>query len=66
MLSGEYPPAFPAGLAAKDARLVVEAAGSAVDVAGAKAALAHLAAAVEAGHGDEDMAALYRVVVKDA
>jgi 3-hydroxyisobutyrate dehydrogenase len=65
MLSGEYPPAFPAGLAAKDARLVVEAAGSAVDVAGAKAALAHLTAAVEAGHGDEDMAALYRAVVKE-
>jgi len=65
MLAGEYPPAFPAGLAAKDARLVVEAAGDEVDVAGAKAALAHLEAAVEAGHGDEDMAALYRAVLKE-
>ncbi|WIX89455.1 NAD(P)-dependent oxidoreductase [Amycolatopsis sp. DG1A-15b] len=65
MLSGEYPPSFPAGLAAKDARLVVEAAAEAVDVAGAKAVLAHLEAAVEAGHGDEDMAALYRAVVKE-
>ncbi|ADJ44505.1 3-hydroxyisobutyrate dehydrogenase [Amycolatopsis mediterranei S699] len=65
MLSGEYPPAFPAALAAKDARLVVEAAAEDVDVAGAKAALAHLEAAVEAGHGDEDMAALYRAVVKE-
>ncbi|MET8996609.1 NAD(P)-dependent oxidoreductase [Amycolatopsis sp. NPDC004169] len=64
MLAGEYPPAFPAGLAAKDARLVVEAAGDEVDLAGAKAVLAHLEAAVEAGHGDEDMAALYRAVVK--
>ncbi|MEV4053277.1 NAD(P)-dependent oxidoreductase [Amycolatopsis sp. NPDC049688] len=65
MLAGEYPPAFPAGLAAKDARLVVEAAGEQVDLAGAKAVLAHLEAAVEAGHGDEDMAALYRAVVKE-
>ncbi len=66
MLSGEYPAAFPAGLAAKDARLVVEAAADDVDVAGAKAVLAHLDAVVEAGHGDEDMAALYRAVVKDS
>ncbi|WP_086841106.1 NAD(P)-dependent oxidoreductase [Amycolatopsis kentuckyensis] len=65
MLAGEYPPAFPAGLAAKDARLVVEAAGDDVDLAGAKAVLAHLEAAVEAGHGDEDMAALYRAVLKE-
>ncbi|RSD08646.1 NAD(P)-dependent oxidoreductase [Amycolatopsis eburnea] len=65
MLSGEYPPSFPAGLAAKDARLVVEAAGEDVDVAGARAALSHLEAAVEAGHGDEDMAALYRAVRKE-
>ncbi|WP_370961354.1 NAD(P)-dependent oxidoreductase [Amycolatopsis sp. cg9] len=66
MLSGEYPPSFPAGLAAKDARLVVAAAGDDVDVAGAKAVLAHLEAAVESGHGDEDMAALYRAVLKEA
>ena len=65
MLSGEYPPSFPAGLAAKDARLVVEAAGEDVDVAGAKAVLSHLEAAVDAGHGDEDMAALYRAVLKE-
>jgi len=65
MLAGEYPPAFPAGLAAKDARLVVEAAGEKADVAGAKAVLAHLEAVVEAGHGDEDMAALYRAVLKE-
>ncbi|WP_206788765.1 NAD(P)-dependent oxidoreductase [Amycolatopsis sp. MtRt-6] len=64
MLAGEFPPAFPAGLAAKDARLVVEAAGDEVDVAGARAVLAHLEAAVAAGHGDEDMAALYRAVLK--
>jgi 3-hydroxyisobutyrate dehydrogenase len=66
MLSGDYPASFPASLAAKDARLVVEAAGDAIDVAGAKAALAHLEAVVAAGHGDEDMAVLYRAVTKDA
>ncbi|WP_290060266.1 NAD(P)-dependent oxidoreductase [Amycolatopsis solani] len=64
MLSGEYPPSFPAGLAAKDARLVVEAAGDDVDGAGARAAQSHLEAAVEAGHGEEDMAVLYRAVLK--
>jgi 3-hydroxyisobutyrate dehydrogenase len=66
MLSGDYPASFPASLAAKDARLVVEAAGDAIDVAGAKAALAHLEAAVAAGHGEEDMAVLYRAVTKEA
>jgi 3-hydroxyisobutyrate dehydrogenase len=66
MLAGEYPPAFPAGLAAKDARLVVEAAGDDVDLAGARAVLAHLDAVVAAGHGEEDMAALYRAVLKSS
>ncbi|MEV8614843.1 NAD(P)-dependent oxidoreductase [Amycolatopsis sp. NPDC051373] len=64
MLSGDYPTSFPAAMAAKDARLVVEAAGDAVDVAGAAATLAHLQAAVDAGHGEEDMAVLYRAVAK--
>jgi 3-hydroxyisobutyrate dehydrogenase len=62
MITGDFPPAFPARLAAKDARLVLEAGGDAVDLAGAQATLAHLEATVEAGHGDEDMAALYRAV----
>jgi 3-hydroxyisobutyrate dehydrogenase len=35
-------------------------------VAGARAALSHLEAVVEAGHGEEDMAALYRAVLKDS
>ncbi|PKV90386.1 3-hydroxyisobutyrate dehydrogenase [Amycolatopsis echigonensis] len=64
MLSGEYPASFPASLAAKDARLVVEAAGHAIDVGGAAAALAHLETAVEAGHGEDDMAAVYEGIVK--
>ncbi|MDT7727336.1 MAG: 3-hydroxyisobutyrate dehydrogenase [Actinomycetota bacterium] len=62
MIAGEFPPSFPARLAAKDARLVVEAAGDAVDLSGAAATLGHLEAAIEAGYGDEDMAALYRAV----
>lgn len=64
MLTGAFEAAFPAALAAKDARLVVEAGGDAVDLAGAKANLAHLEAAVDRGHGNDDMAALYRAVVK--
>jgi 3-hydroxyisobutyrate dehydrogenase len=63
MLSGEYSTSFPAALAEKDARLVVAAAGDTVDVAGAEAALKHLNAAVEAGHGEADMAALYEAIV---
>ncbi|MFI5608156.1 NAD(P)-dependent oxidoreductase [Amycolatopsis sp. NPDC051903] len=65
MLNDDYPASFPAALAAKDARLVVEAAGDAIDVAGAAATLAHLQAAVDAGHGEEDMAVLYRAVAKE-
>ena len=59
MIDGEFPLAFAARHAAKDARLVLEAAGAEVDLAGTRAALAHLQAAITAGHGDEDMAALY-------
>jgi len=58
MIDGEYPLAFATRHAAKDARLVLDAAGDAVDLAGTRAALAHLEAAISAGHGDEDMAAL--------
>lgn len=59
MIDGEFPLAFAARHAAKDARLALEAAGDAVDLAGTRAALAHLDAAIDAGHGDEDMATLY-------
>jgi 3-hydroxyisobutyrate dehydrogenase len=57
MIEREFPAAFPAKLAAKDARLVLDAADGA-DLAGAQAALRHLEATIDAGHGDEDMAAL--------
>jgi 3-hydroxyisobutyrate dehydrogenase len=63
MMAEEFPPAFPASLALKDAKLVLEAGDGTVDLAGSSATAAHLEAAVNAGHGDEDMAALYRAVV---
>ena len=59
MIKGEYPASFTAGLAAKDARLVLEAAGEDNDLTGIRAALRHLEAAEQAGHGEDDMAALY-------
>jgi 3-hydroxyisobutyrate dehydrogenase len=65
MIDGEFPASFGAQLALKDAELVVEAGGDKVDLAGARATRDHLAAVVDAGHGDEDMAALYRAVVRE-
>jgi 3-hydroxyisobutyrate dehydrogenase len=59
MIKGEYPASFSATLAAKDARLVLDAAGEHADLRGIAAALAHLEAAEQAGHGEDDMAALY-------
>ncbi|HVW42526.1 MAG TPA: NAD(P)-dependent oxidoreductase [Amycolatopsis sp.] len=59
MISREFPLSFATRLAAKDARLVLDAAGDRVDLAAVRAALAHLEAASSAGHGDEDMAAIY-------
>jgi 3-hydroxyisobutyrate dehydrogenase len=63
MLRGEFPPAFPVDGAAKDARLIVEAAAKAgVRARVADAVAAHMQAAVEAGYGREDMAAVWNVV----
>jgi 3-hydroxyisobutyrate dehydrogenase len=62
MLDGDFPPSFPLALAAKDAALVDEAAQRAgVDLAVARALAERFAAAAAAGHGDEDMAAVYRL-----
>jgi 3-hydroxyisobutyrate dehydrogenase len=63
MMAEDFPPAFPARLALKDAKLVLEAGDDTVDLAGARATRAHLETVVETGHGDEDMAALYLAVV---
>ncbi|TVT30701.1 NAD(P)-dependent oxidoreductase [Amycolatopsis rhizosphaerae] len=59
MIDRKFPLSFAVKHAAKDARLVLEAGNGKVDLASARAALAHLEAAVEAGYAEEDMAALY-------
>jgi 3-hydroxyisobutyrate dehydrogenase len=63
MLDGAYAPSFSVRNALKDARLV----GAAADGAGVRNGIAavaaeHLDRAEQAGHGDDDMAALYRGV----
>lgn len=63
MLDHSYPPAFPLRLALKDARLVLAAVGR----TGLKAHITNAVAssferAVEAGHGDQDMAAVYEAI----
>jgi 3-hydroxyisobutyrate dehydrogenase len=60
MLEREFPPSFALTLAAKDARLVVEAAERhGADLPAARAVAERMTAAAQAGHGDEDMAATY-------
>jgi 3-hydroxyisobutyrate dehydrogenase len=59
MIARDFPASFATKHAAKDARLVLEAAEGRADLAGTRAALAHLEAAMKAGHADDDMAALY-------
>ncbi|GAB2966905.1 NAD(P)-dependent oxidoreductase [Amycolatopsis acidiphila] len=59
MISREFPLSFATRHAAKDAQLVLDAAGDALDLGGVRAALGHLKAAMDAGHADEDMATLY-------
>jgi 3-hydroxyisobutyrate dehydrogenase len=62
MMAGEFPPSFPLALAAKDAALVAGAAREAgVDLPLARAVAERYAQAREAGLGDEDMAATYRL-----
>ncbi len=62
MLAGDFSPNFSTGNAAKDAGLVVDAAhraGLLLDMA--EAGAARFRRAVEAGHGDDDMASTYLV-----
>jgi 3-hydroxyisobutyrate dehydrogenase len=62
MLDEEFPASFALALAAKDGRLVAEAAErSGADVPMARAIAARMAESTEAGHGHEDMAATYRL-----
>ena len=61
MLAEEFPASFKLRLAAKDARLVVEAAERAgLDLPLAETIAGRLERGVELGHGDEDMAATYQ------
>lgn len=63
MRAGDYPTSFPAALALKDTRLVLEAADDAGVPLGVASAVSELfARAVDAGHGDEDMSVVRRVL----
>jgi 3-hydroxyisobutyrate dehydrogenase len=58
MIEGEFPPAFPLALATKDAGLALEAAeGAGLRLAALAAVRDQMQRAVDAGHGDQDMAA---------
>jgi 3-hydroxyisobutyrate dehydrogenase len=60
MLDGDFAPAFGLDGAAKDADLIVAAAKDAgVDLAVIEAARNHFVRALEAGHGEQDLAATY-------
>ena len=62
MVDGEFPSSFALSLAAKDARLVVAAAERhGADLPAARAVAERMTEASEAGYGDEDMAATYRL-----
>ena len=60
MLAGNYDPAFTLAGCLKDVDLILAAAeGSGTDLGLIPGARAHIARAVEAGHGELDMAATY-------
>ena len=66
MDDGEYPASFSLRLAAKDAALMAEAASQAgVDAPMIRTVAQRLAEGVDAGYGDEDMAATYRLSAPD-
>ena len=65
MLDDEFPTSFALSLAAKDARLVGEAAErSGANLALARSVAEQMTRAEESGLGDEDMAAVYRVATQ--
>jgi 3-hydroxyisobutyrate dehydrogenase len=60
MVEEDFPTSFSARLARKDAALVLDAAGARdLDMVVASAVAARFDEAIEAGHGEEDMAAVY-------
>lgn len=66
MIRREFPPSFPLALALKDAGLVRQAAERAgIELPLAATVERQLARAVEAGHGGEDMAAVFFATIRD-
>jgi len=66
MIDGEFPTSFSLKLARKDAALVLDAAGKeGLRLAVAEAVAARFDRALDAGHGEEDLAAVYRAVARD-
>jgi 3-hydroxyisobutyrate dehydrogenase len=66
MVSHDYPTSFSAKLAAKDADLVLEAAGKVgLEPGIIRAVTALFDRALESGHGDEDMAAIHDSAHRD-
>ena len=67
MIEDEFPTSFSLALARKDAGLVLEAADAQdLPLAITEAVAVRFDEALEAGHGDEDLAAVYRVAEGDA
>jgi 3-hydroxyisobutyrate dehydrogenase len=66
MLERDFTPSFQLGLAAKDARLAVEAARSAELELPALAAIAGRMTEAAREHGDEDLAAVYLATASTA
>lgn len=62
MIERDYPTSFPARLARKDVQLILDAAGDDLHMRLASAVFDHFDAAVVAGHGDDDMAAVRQAV----
>lgn len=62
MIAGDYPTSFPVRLARKDVGLVLDAAGDALPLRVAEAVAAQFTAAIDAGAGEDDMAAVRRAL----
>jgi 3-hydroxyisobutyrate dehydrogenase len=66
MIEEEFPTSFSANLARKDASLVLDAAqASGLPLPMTEAAAAHFDEAIDAGHGEEDLAAIYQAARLD-
>jgi 3-hydroxyisobutyrate dehydrogenase len=66
MIEEEFPTSFSANLARKDANLVLQAAeANGLRLPLTEAAAEHFDEAIDAGHGEEDMAAIYQATRPD-